>query len=148
VQYRASAAAAAADAATADAALFDATRDVLDAAAAAAAAAQGGACDLQICPVGAFLSRDPQCHLTEIVGRVSVIDLWNTRSKLLPRKWQLNRMLLMFVPYPARPDAYPLPSCSHGAPVSDTVSPPARHVSDTRPLCVANVSPRTNQKFT
>jgi len=54
----------------------------------------------------------------------------------------------MFVPYPAPPDAYPLPACSHGAPVSDTVSPPARHVGDTRPLCVANVSLRTNQKFT
>jgi len=86
VRHRAPAAAAAADAATADAALFDATRDALDAAAAAAAAAQGGACDPQMCPVGAFLSRDPQCHLTDIVGRVSVIDLWNTRSKLLPRK--------------------------------------------------------------
>jgi len=48
---------------------------------------------------------------------------------------------------PARPDAYPLPACSHGAPVSDTVSPPARHVGDTRPLCVANVSPRRNQKI-
>ena len=47
---------------------------------------EGGACDPQICPVGAFLSRDPQCHLTDIVGRVSVIDLWYTRSKLLPRK--------------------------------------------------------------
>jgi len=75
VRHRAAAAAAAADAATADAALFDATRDALEVAAAAAAAAQGGACDLQICPVGAFLSRDPQCHLTDNVGRVSFIDL-------------------------------------------------------------------------
>jgi len=91
VQHRASAAAAAADAATADAALFNATRDALDAAAAAAATAQGGACDLQICPVGAFLSRNPQCHLTEIVGRVSVIDLLNTRSKLLPRKMAIEQ---------------------------------------------------------
>jgi len=41
--------------------------------------------------------------------------------------------------YPARPDAYPLPACSHGAPVSDTVRPPARHNGDTRPRYVANV---------
>ena len=53
----------------------------------------------------------------------------------------------MFDPYPTWPDAYPLPACSHGAPVSDTVSPPARHVGDTRPLCVANVSPGRKQKF-
>jgi len=42
---------------------------------------------------------------------------------------------------------YPLPEGSHGATVYDTVSPPARHVGDTRPQCVANVSPRRNQKF-
>jgi len=34
----------------------------------------------QILPVGAFRSRDPQCHLTDIVGRVSVVDLHSNGS--------------------------------------------------------------------